>query len=191
MSISPTQISSLILKYSQGLLCSHSQSAGWYACSPQKHGYYFDVCVMGNQIQDTSERQDLRHQQLHCSVESFLRKACSCFMWLIWIFVPTLVCPHLDRTNADALDTRSRTELFQSSESPGLISDLLAWHSGKEPTCQCRRRRRRVQSLGQEDPLDEGVAAHSSILAWRIPWTEEPGRLQSIGSQRVQHDWVT
>ena len=142
MSISPTQISSLILKYSQGLLCSHSQSAGWYPCSPQKHGYYFDVCVMGNQIQDTSEWQDLRHQQLHCSVESFLRKACSCFMWLIWIFVPTLVCPLLDRTNADALDTRSRTELFQSSESPGLISDLLVWHSGKEPTCQCRRRKR-------------------------------------------------
>ena len=39
------------------------------------------------------------------------------------------------------------------------------------------------QSLGQEDPLDEGMAAHSSILAWRIPWTEQPGRLQSIGSQ--------
>ena len=45
-----------------------------------------------------------------------------------------------------------------------------------------------VQSLGQEDPLEEGTATHSSILAWRIPWTEEPGRLQSIGSQRVRHD---
>ena len=42
-----------------------------------------------------------------------------------------------------------------------------------------------VRSLGQEDPLEEGMAAHSSILAWRIPWTEEPGRLQSIGSQKV------
>ena len=40
-----------------------------------------------------------------------------------------------------------------------------------------------VRSLGQEDPLEKGMAAHSSILAWRIPWTEEPGRLQSIGSQ--------
>ena len=45
-----------------------------------------------------------------------------------------------------------------------------------------------VQSLGQGDPLEEGVAAHSSILAWRIPWTEEPGRLQSMGSRRVGHD---
>ena len=42
-----------------------------------------------------------------------------------------------------------------------------------------------VQSLGQEDPLGEGIATHSSILAWRIPWTEEPGGLQSVGSQRV------
>ena len=42
-----------------------------------------------------------------------------------------------------------------------------------------------VQSLGQEDPLEKGLATHSSILAWRIPQTEEPGRLQSTGSQRV------
>ena len=42
--------------------------------------------------------------------------------------------------------------------------------------------------LGQEDPLVRGMATHSSILAWRIPWTEEPGRLQSVGSQRVRHD---
>ena len=47
----------------------------------------------------------------------------------------------------------------------------------------------RVQSLGREDPLEEGMATHSSILAWRIPWTEEPGGLQSIRSQRVAHDW--
>ena len=45
-----------------------------------------------------------------------------------------------------------------------------------------------VQSLGQEDPLEEGMATHSSILAWRIPWTEEPGRLQSTGEQSVRHD---
>ena len=45
-----------------------------------------------------------------------------------------------------------------------------------------------VRSLGQEDPLEDGMATHSNILAWRIPWTEEPGGLQSIGSQRVTHD---
>ena len=47
----------------------------------------------------------------------------------------------------------------------------------------------RVRSLGWEDPLEKDMATHSSILAWRIPWTEEPGRLQSTGSQRVGHDW--
>ena len=45
-----------------------------------------------------------------------------------------------------------------------------------------------VRSLGQEDPLEEDMATYPSILAWRIPWTEEPGGLQSIGSQRVGHD---
>ena len=45
-----------------------------------------------------------------------------------------------------------------------------------------------VQSLGWEDPIEKGMAAHSSILAWRIPWTEEPGGPQSLESQRVGHD---
>ena len=45
-----------------------------------------------------------------------------------------------------------------------------------------------VRSLGWEDALEKGMATHSSILAWRIPWTEEPGGLQSMGSQRVGHD---
>ena len=45
-----------------------------------------------------------------------------------------------------------------------------------------------VQSLGQKDPLEEGMATHPSLLAWRIPWTEEPGGPQSIGLQRVRHD---
>ena len=47
----------------------------------------------------------------------------------------------------------------------------------------------RVQSLAWEDPLEEGMATHSSILTWKIPWTEEPSGLQSTGSQRVGHDW--
>ena len=46
----------------------------------------------------------------------------------------------------------------------------------------------RVRSLGREDALEEETATHSSILAWRIPWTEKPGRLQSMGSQKVGHD---
>ena len=56
---------------------------------------------------------------------------------------------------------------------------------GKESACNVGDR---VQSLGQEDPLEKEMATHSSIPAWRISWTEEPGGLQSIGSQRVRHD---
>ena len=60
--------------------------------------------------------------------------------------------------------------------------------SGKEATCQCRRHKRRVRCLGREDPLENGMATHSSILAWRIPWTEELGGLRSIASQKVRYD---
>ena len=56
--------------------------------------------------------------------------------------------------------------------------------TGKELVCQCRRHETWVQSLDPEDPLVEGVATHSSILAWRIPWTEEPSGLQSLGSHK-------
>ena len=48
-----------------------------------------------------------------------------------------------------------------------------------------------VRSVGREDPLEKEMATHSSILAWRIPWTEEPGGLQSMESQRVRHNWAT
>ena len=60
--------------------------------------------------------------------------------------------------------------------------------SVKEPTCQCKRHGMWVRSLGGEDPLKKGMANNSGIPAWRIPWTHEPGRLWSLGSQRVEHD---
>ena len=64
--------------------------------------------------------------------------------------------------------------------------------SSKEPACQCRRSKETwVRSLGWEDPLEKEMSTHSSILAWEIPWTEEPGRLQCAGSQRVRHDLAT
>ena len=59
---------------------------------------------------------------------------------------------------------------------------------GKEPVSV---QEMQVWSLGREDPLEQKMATHSSILAWKIPWTEEPGRLQPKGLQRVGHDWVT
>ena len=60
------------------------------------------------------------------------------------------------------------------------------WLSGKESICQYRRQR--FNPLGREDPLEKEMATHSSILAWKISWTEEPDGLQSMGSQRVGHD---
>ena len=58
----------------------------------------------------------------------------------------------------------------------------------KNPSAMQEPQEMRVLSLGQEDSLEEDMATHSSILSWRIPWTEEPCRLQSMGSQRVGHD---
>ena len=61
--------------------------------------------------------------------------------------------------------------------------------SGKKPTCQHMRHKRcGFDNLGGKDPMEEGMAAHSSILAWKIPWTEEPVKLQSMGLQRVRCD---
>ena len=59
----------------------------------------------------------------------------------------------------------------------------------KNPPANARDTRDAGSMPGREDPLEEGTANHSSILAWRIPWTEGPGGLQSIGSERVRHDW--
>ena len=63
---------------------------------------------------------------------------------------------------------------------------LPRWLSGKEFTCQ--HKKTQVLSLDWEDPLEEEMATHSGILAWKIPWPEEPVRLQSMGPQRVGHN---
>ena len=63
--------------------------------------------------------------------------------------------------------------------------DLPGGSDGKESAC---KQETQVRSLGLEDPLEKGMATHSSVLAWRISWTEEPGGLQSVGLQRVGHN---
>ena len=68
-----------------------------------------------------------------------------------------------------------------------LASQMAQWIKNHLPAMQ-EMQEMRVQSLGRDDTLEEGMATHSSILAWRIPWMEKPGRLQSMGSQRVRHD---
>ena len=67
------------------------------------------------------------------------------------------------------------------------LDGLPWWLSGKESACPMQETQ--VRSLGQEDALEESMATHSSVLTWRIPWTEEPGGLQSMGSQRVRCGW--
>ena len=93
---------------------------------------------------------------------------------------------------------KSRGRCSGEAEDPASISlsflySALGFPRGPEikklPTVQ-ETQERRVWSLGQEDPLEKEMATHSSILAWRTPWTEEPGGLQSMGLQRVRHDWA-
>ena len=72
-----------------------------------------------------------------------------------------------------------------------LIAKMIATKDGSVVKNLSAVQKTQVWSLGQEDPLEKGMANHSSILVWRIPWTEEPRGLQSLGSQRVRHDWVT
>ena len=68
---------------------------------------------------------------------------------------------------------------------------MLGFPSGPEVKNLPAMQETLVRALGLADPQEEGMATHSSILAWRIPWTEEAGGLQSIGLQRVRHDWAT
>ena len=88
-------------------------------------------------------------------------------------------CDSWGREESDTTERLNRTKLRA----------FLGGTSGKEPACQCR-----ICDGSRFDPcvgkiLEEGMATHFSILAWRIPWTEESGRLQATGSQRVGHDW--
>ena len=73
-----------------------------------------------------------------------------------------------------------RFAFFQGDAGASIVAQLVKNPPAMQET--------QVQSLGWEDPLEKGMAIHSNILAWRIPWTEEPGRLQPIGLQRVRHN---
>ena len=96
---------------------------------------------------------------------------------------------------ANCLDAGGQDKILGPSTSPGievcnisvrsaLPASLVVQTIKNLPAMQ----ETQVPSLGREDSLEKGMATHSSILAWRIPWTEEPGGLQSMGSQRVGHD---
>ena len=83
---------------------------------------------------------------------------------------------------------KSRTWLSDWTELNWVVTKGLSYNSAKNTPATLEIW---VWSRGQEDPLEKGMASHSNILAWRISWTEEPGRLQSMGSQRVKQNWAT
>ena len=76
---------------------------------------------------------------------------------------------------------------FKFLQGAPISKGLPRWLSGKESTCSAQTQETQFQSLGRDDPLEEEMATHFSILAWRIPWTKEPGGLPSVGSQKVGH----
>ena len=77
----------------------------------------------------------------------------------------------------------SPTFIWEQRRKASLVAQTVKRLSAMQET--------RVRSLGWEDPLEKEMAAHSGTVAWKTPWTEEPGRLQSMGLQRVRHDWAT
>ena len=109
---------------------------------------------------------------------------------------PINLIPSISAASLNLLQCPSRS---LSSSSPEVILYLWGTVEGKEIWLASELtslaaevvknlQENQIQSLGQEDPLEKGMAAHFRNLVWRIPWTEEPGRLQSMGSQRVRDD---
>ena len=104
--------------------------------------------------------------------------------------------PHSSLGKESACNAGDLGSILGSGRSPGeeigypiqYSWPSLVAHTVKNPPTM---RETWVWSLGWDEPLEEGMATHSSILAWRIPWTEEPGGIQSMGSQRVRHNWAT
>ena len=84
-------------------------------------------------------------------------------------------------------DWVTNTHTYNLNCHPSLASQVAHWVKNS-PAMQ-KTQETQVPSLSQEDPLEKGIATHSSILVWRIPWTEEPGELQSKGSQTTGYDW--
>ena len=95
-------------------------------------------------------------------------------------------CPKLNKASFSHYVSLSGLDSKGSDWKAGVWSELRSDQIRSELWSEPQ-----VWSLGQEDPLEKGIVTHSSILAWRIPWSEEPGRLQSKELQRVRHDWMT
>ena len=117
-------------------------------------------------------------------------------IWVIWItevwstssnFSPEASASVFTQVLALKMDFINGQQSSKGRKVTSVLSSLVAQRVKKLPLM----RETWVRSLGREDPLEKEMATHPSILAWRIPWMEEPGRLQCTGSQRVEHDWAT
>ena len=126
-----------------------------------------------------------------CSVDCFfillmvsivVQKLLSSMSFPLFVFVSCAFCA----SSKIRTKTVSKINVQEAFFSP-LVASLVAQRLKRLPPM----RETWVWSLGQEDPLEKEMVTHSSIRAWRIPWMEKPGRLQSTGSQRVRHDWAT
>ena len=110
------------------------------------------------------------------------------------IFVGTKGIPHLvthdDHTIRYPDPLIKVNDTIQTDLETGKITDFIKFDTGVAQMVKhlSAMQETRVRSLVREDPLEKAMAAHSSILAWKIPWTEQPGGLQPMGSQRVGHD---
>ena len=104
------------------------------------------------------------------------------------IHIYKYICPCLFKLSTPTKLSNDKRTLFCGSSKcffcgTSLVAQMVKRLSTMQET--------RVWALGWEDPLEKEMAIHSSTIAWKIPWTEEPGRLESMGSQRVRHDWET
>ena len=124
------------------------------------------------------------HHLSPCFIFLNYASICLFIFWLWWVFVAVhgLFC------------SCNEQSLLSSSPAIGLHPDKLI--VGASLVAQMLKtlpamQETQFQFLGQDNLLEKGKAPHSSILAWKIPWTEEPGELQSMGLQRVRHDWAT
>ena len=143
----------------------------------------------------TANVQRLQHPQaasLSYPAESNTNALQGC-LWDVSPVIPPPTCPLVQAVITPHLHISRKVLMTPSSPAShflffSLLKNALVAQMVKNLPAM---RKTQVWSLGWEDPLEKGMPTHSSILAWRIPWTEEPGRLQSMGSQRVRHDWVT
>ena len=114
-----------------------------------------------------------------------------CIIWIIQQIYECWICVSSAWCSGDSQVNKCISEIFHNKfkhiPTRSHWDSLVAQRLKGLPTMQ----ETWVRSLGREDALEKKMATHSSILTWKIPWTEEPGRLQSIGSQRVRHEWVT